>query len=57
MVPNNININVSVENKHLGWMGGALLASLSTYDNMVMTRQQYDEHGFRFLKKKFLTLD
>ena len=39
----------------LAWTGGALLASLDDYDTMCMTRQEYDEYGYRHLKKKFLT--
>ena len=48
-------LSIQLGEPMLSWTGGALLASSSNYDEMAMTRQEYDEFGYRHLKKKFLT--
>lgn len=34
------------------WFGGAILGSLSSFEKMFMTREEYDEHGPGFSNKK-----
>ena len=33
------------ERKYGSWIGGSILASLSTFEEMWITRQDYEEHG------------
>ena len=40
---------------YLPWIGASAIAGLSSYDKMVVTKQDYDENGFRVLGKRFLT--
>lgn len=40
---------------HLAWLGGAALAELSSYGDLCVSRQEYDEFGYRVLKNKFIT--
>ena len=39
---------------NLPWIGASAIAALSTYDKMVVTKQDFEEHGFRVLGKRFL---
>ena len=40
---------------YLPWIGASCIAGLSSFDKMVVTKQDYDESGFRVLGKRFLT--
>ena len=40
------------ERKYLSWMGGSILASLSTFQQLWITKDDYDEHGPRIVHRK-----
>lgn len=40
-----IDVCVDSQRKHAAWIGGSMFASLSTFDQVVVTRQEYDERG------------
>ena len=40
-----IKINAPPERKYSVWIGGSILASLSTFQNMWITKEEYDESG------------
>ena len=42
---NRIRVIAPKERKHLAWIGGASLASLSTFNSMWISKQEYDESG------------
>jgi actin beta/gamma 1 len=41
-----------LEREFTVWIGGSVLASLSSFQRMCITKQQYDEQGSRILKIK-----
>jgi actin len=47
LAPERMNIKVvaSPERKHLAWIGGSILASLATFPQMVITREEYNDAG------------
>ncbi|KAF5402587.1 Alpha-centractin [Paragonimus heterotremus] len=47
MVPSGVNVKVlaSPERKYSVWIGGAVLASLSSFNDMWVTREDYEEFG------------
>ena len=47
-----ISVIVPPERRYSEWIGGSILASLSTFENMWISRQEYDEHGVAFVHKK-----
>ena len=42
----------SIERKFSGWLGGSILASLGTFQQMWMSRQEYDEQGAELVERK-----
>ena len=47
LTPSSIDINVfaTEESKYMVWIGGSILASLSTFQDMWITKQEYDATG------------
>ncbi|KAI9328516.1 Dictyostelium Caatp-actin in complex with gelsolin segment 1 [Obelidium mucronatum] len=41
----NINITYPSSKKYSSWIGGSILASLSTFESMCITKEEYDEYG------------
>ncbi|GBG29320.1 Actin [Hondaea fermentalgiana] len=57
LVPSSVSIKViaPVERKYSVWIGGSTLASLSTFVDMWLTREEYDEaSGLSIVHQKFL---
>ena len=54
MVPSTTDIKVFVppEGKYSVWLGGSILASLSTFQQMWISKQEYDEYGPSIVHKK-----
>jgi len=48
-----IKIIAHPRRKYFAWIGGSILASLSTFQEMCMTMQEYDEFGPYIVNKKF----
>lgn len=42
----------SVERRYSVWIGGSILASLGTFQQMWMSRAEYQEHGAGLIHKK-----
>lgn len=40
------------ERHHCSWLGGSILASMSSFSQLVMTREEYDEHGALLIERK-----
>ena len=40
------------ERKYMGWIGGSILASLSTFQQMWISREEYDETGPSIVHRK-----
>jgi len=49
-----INVNSPHDRIHSVWIGGSILASLSTFQQMYITRKEYDEVGSSVVSKKCL---
>ncbi len=47
-----IEVNAPPERKYSVWIGGSILASLSTFQSMWITRAEYDEHGVGIVHRK-----
>ncbi|KAF8921672.1 actin, partial [Dissophora ornata] len=54
--PSGIKVNVDAprERNYSAWIGGSSLASLSTFQNMCMSKQEYDESGPSLVHRKCL---
>jgi len=46
-----IRISAPPERKDSAWVGGSILASLATFKNMWVTKDEYDEHGSAILHR------
>ena len=47
LAPSSIKVKIAapLERKYSVWIGGSILASLSTFQNMWCSKQEYDESG------------
>ncbi|KAF2904528.1 hypothetical protein ILUMI_01649 [Ignelater luminosus] len=53
LAPSTAEIHVfSSEKKYSAWLGGSILASLSTFQQMLISKQEYDECGPRIVHTK-----
>ena len=43
--PNNIRVIAPAERKHLAWIGGTVIASLTSFNSMWISKEEYDESG------------
>jgi actin beta/gamma 1 len=50
-----VEVEASEERKYSVWVGGSILSSLSTFQNMWITRDEYDEAGPAIVHKKCAT--
>jgi actin-related protein len=50
-----VEVEASEERKYSVWVGGSILSSLSTFQNMWITRDEYDESGPAIVHKKCAT--
>ena len=51
-----IKIIVPPERKYSVWIGGSILASLSTFQKKWISKQEYDEFGPGIVHRKYLNL-
>lgn len=42
----------SQERRYGPWIGGSILASLSTFQQLWLTKQEYKEHGAAYIDRK-----
>ncbi|KAI5640926.1 actin domain-containing protein [Phthorimaea operculella] len=49
-----VNVITADESYVLGWMGGALFAGIPEGERLWITRRQYDDHGERVIRNKFM---
>lgn len=54
MAPSSMKVRVVAppERKYSVWIGGSILASLSTFQQMWITKQEYDESGPSIVHRK-----
>ncbi|KAJ7679264.1 actin 2 [Mycena polygramma] len=54
MAPNSVKVKIVAppERKYSVWIGGSILSSLSTFQNMWCTKQEYDESGPAIVHRK-----
>lgn len=54
MAPTSMKVKVVAppERKYSVWIGGSILASLSTFQQMWITKQEYDESGPSIVHRK-----
>eukprot|EP01125_Pyxidicula_operculata_P008162 TRINITY_DN275_c0_g2_i1.p1 TRINITY_DN275_c0_g2~~TRINITY_DN275_c0_g2_i1.p1 ORF type:complete len:1179 (+),score=388.10 TRINITY_DN275_c0_g2_i1:39-3575(+) len=54
LAPSTMKIKVIAppERKYSTWIGGSILASLSTFGPMLITKEEYDEHGPTIVNRK-----
>jgi len=47
LAPGGVKVRITAppERKYSVWIGGSILASLSTFQNMWISKQEYDESG------------
>jgi len=48
----NVRIIAESERKHAVWLGGSILASLSTFERMWISKQEYNESGPSIVHRK-----
>ena len=44
--------NNSIERQHSSWLGGSIMASMPTFEQIMMTKEEYDEHGAILIERK-----
>lgn len=42
------------ERLHSSWVGGSIVASMPTFENMLMTKAEYEEHGAVLIDRKVI---
>jgi len=54
LVPERVRVKVVAppERKYSTWIGGSILASLSTFQSMWISKEEYEEHGPTFVHQK-----
>lgn len=54
LAPNSMKVKIIAppERKYSVWIGGSILASLSTFQNMWISKQEYDESGPSIVHRK-----
>ncbi|CAG8550337.1 2549_t:CDS:2 [Cetraspora pellucida] len=54
LAPSNMNVRIIIppERKYSAWIGGSILASLSTFEKMWISKQEYDESGPSIVHRK-----
>ncbi|XP_065926205.1 actin-like [Magallana gigas] len=54
LAPSTMNINIIAppERKYASWMGGSVIGSLSTFQQMWISKQEYDEFGPSIVNRK-----
>lgn len=50
-----VKLNPDSQRKHGAWIGGSMLASLSTFGDMMITKQEYDDHHGTAVHRKCLS--
>jgi len=45
--------NGKIERRTSSWIGASVIASMSVFENLMMTRSEYMEHGFGLVERKF----
>lgn len=45
LVNNNVDVIANPERKYASWIGGSILASLSKFESMWISRKEYEERG------------
>jgi actin-related protein 4 len=43
---------ISTERKYAGWIGGSILASLGTFQQLWISKQEYEEEGASCIEKR-----
>lgn len=54
IAPQNVKVKIvhSADIRHAAWMGGSILSSLGSFQQMWMSRQEYQEHGAIMIERK-----
>ena len=54
LAPDSMTVKIVAppERKYSVWLGGSILASLSTFNDMWISKQEYDEYGTSIVHKK-----
>ena len=56
LAPNEMNMNIRIsaspDRKYFSWIGGSILASMSSFQEKLITRQDYNELGASILHEK-----
>ncbi len=54
LIPSNMKVKVIAppERKYSVWIGGSILGTLSTFQDMWITKQEYDESGAGIVHRK-----
>lgn len=47
--------NSPSERKYSNWLGGSILASMSSFSSYAMSKQEYEEHGASLIERKCLS--
>jgi actin len=49
-----VEIDVAMDRNYSVWIGGSLMASLNSFQQMWISRSEYDEHGRDIVQRKCL---
>ena len=51
-VHKSVTNNTTIERRFSSWIGGSILASLGTFQQMWISKAEYEEHGKMYVEKK-----
>lgn len=46
--------NSKIEKMISSWTSAAIIASMKSFENMLITKQEYEEHGFSLIERKLI---
>lgn len=49
----NVKVIANPDRKYAAWIGGSILSSLSAFENMFITKEEYDQQGAAIIHQKF----
>ncbi len=50
-----VKVIAPLERKFSAWLGGSILSSISTFENLIITKYEFEEYELNIVKRKFFS--
>ena len=50
-----VKVITPLERKLAAWLGGSIISSFSIFENMIITKYEYEEYGSNIIRRKFFS--